>query len=402
MEVLWQGIAFQNEADIDRAAARAQCMAFLRSVFPKQFGAVESRVSGAESHGPVGVAAQVHAQPGAARARAGDVGAASAAVGTGASGGGAIGASSNFTRHLPASAYADAMLLTAERERLFRPAWQIVGHEAEMPGNGDFLAGELGSDRALVVRDAKGRVHAFRNACRQRPHALVSTRTGHFPGAIACAPHGLQWSLDGKVAGAGPADLMPLELKQKSGLILVRAPGAVREGGPTLTGWEGFAGLTPLGVQEFELAADWKLLVEQWLEGSRGVMEASQGRRFLAPNQLVESWEGGAVILRAIPVAPGRSKLQRLDYGGAGLGRKTGGAVSAGRKGSATAGSGAAPRKLLDTWIAQQVELAESTQTGLTAEHDVIVESGPVSAALAEFRGSIAALLPRSFADPSR
>ncbi len=38
LEVLWQGIAFQSEADIDRAAARRQSMAFLRSVFPKQFG----------------------------------------------------------------------------------------------------------------------------------------------------------------------------------------------------------------------------------------------------------------------------------------------------------------------------------------------------------------------------
>jgi hypothetical protein len=51
-------------------------------------------------------------------------------------------------------------------------------------------------------------------------------------------------------------------------------------------------------------------------------------------------------------------------------------------------------RQLVDKWIAQQVELAESTQTGLAAAHDAVVESGPVSAALAEFRGSIAGLLP--------
>jgi hypothetical protein len=48
----------------------------------------------------------------------------------------------------------------------------------------------------------------------------------------------------------------------------------------------------------------------------------------------------------------------------------------------------------LDTWIAQQIELAESTQTGLAAAGDDLIENGPVSAALAEFRGSIAVLLP--------
>jgi len=38
LEVLWQGFAFQNEAEIDRAAARRASMAYLRSVFPRQFG----------------------------------------------------------------------------------------------------------------------------------------------------------------------------------------------------------------------------------------------------------------------------------------------------------------------------------------------------------------------------
>jgi len=34
LEVLWQGFAFESEANIDRAAAVARSLAFLRSVFP--------------------------------------------------------------------------------------------------------------------------------------------------------------------------------------------------------------------------------------------------------------------------------------------------------------------------------------------------------------------------------
>jgi AcrR family transcriptional regulator/nitrite reductase/ring-hydroxylating ferredoxin subunit len=328
LEVLWQGIAFQSETDIDRAVARSQSMAFLRSVFPKQFGAQQVQVTGT-----------------------------------------AAGAASGLPRYLPPSAYSDAILLTTERERLFRSAWQVVGHEGELPSAGDFLSGDLGGERALVVRDGKGALRAFRNACRRRPHALVSVRTGHFDGAIPCAPHGLEYAFDGKLlGGATDVDLVPLEIKQKSGLILVRAAGTLREGGPALTGWDDFAALTPKGVREFDVAADWKLLVEQWLEG------APPRGRFLAPNQLVESWRGGAVVLRVLPLASGRSRLQRLDFG--------------------ASAKGGAKGPLLDKWLAQQIELAESTQSGLAAVGNEITEHGPVSAALAEFRGSIAALLP--------
>jgi TetR/AcrR family transcriptional repressor of bet genes len=330
LEVLWQGIAFQNEADIDRAAARAQCTAFLRSVFPRQFGRFDPKRAQAASG----------SLPGA-----------------------------GWARHLPSSAYCDAALLTAERERLFRPAWQVIGHETEMPLAGDFLAADLGSDRALVVRDARGQLHAFRNACRHRPHALTSTRDGRFSGAITCVPHGLRYGYDGKLLEGNGAELAPMEIKQKSGLILVRACGAGREGGPALTGWDEFAGFTPLGMHELEVAADWKLLVEQWLEGPQ------VGGRFLAPNQLIESSRGGATILRVLPVTPGRCRLQRLDYSGTGARKRD-----------------AKQPRLLDTWISQQIELAESTQTGLAAAHGEIADSGPVSAALAEFRGSIAVL----------
>ncbi|MDB6091303.1 MAG: family N-acetyltransferase [Gammaproteobacteria bacterium] len=347
LEVLWQGIAFQREADVDRAVARAQSMAFLRSVFPGQFGRGTLRRSAAPA-------------PGATGAR------------------------------LPSSSYSNGALLAVERARLFRPAWQVIGHEAEMPAAGDFLAGDLASERALVVRDEKGRLRAYRNACRRRPHALVSVRKGHFVGAIPCAPHGLTYKFDGRLTnGEAAGDLTPLDVKQQDGLILVRAPGAMQadgaqggdaQGGTDSSGWVGLAALAPTSMQETELAADWKLVVEQWLESS-----PSRGR-FVAPNHWVEIRPEGASILRVLPEAPGRSRLQRLDFSaGAQKGRKR-----------ARQESGEEPdgRRRIDVWVAQQVELAESTQTGLVAAADEVLETGPVTPALAEFRRSIADLFP--------
>jgi phenylpropionate dioxygenase-like ring-hydroxylating dioxygenase large terminal subunit len=108
---------------------------------------------------------------------------------------------------LPRWAYSDGVLLTAERERLFRPAWQVIGHAVEIAEVGDFLTGDLASERALVVRDAKGMLRAFRNACRRRPHALVTARTGHFSGTIPCAPTG---SATGSTAGCSTTGLMAI------------------------------------------------------------------------------------------------------------------------------------------------------------------------------------------------
>jgi TetR/AcrR family transcriptional regulator, transcriptional repressor of bet genes len=53
LEVLWQGIAFQSEANIDRRALVARALAYLRSVFPGQFpGAPRGRPRRAAGRGP--------------------------------------------------------------------------------------------------------------------------------------------------------------------------------------------------------------------------------------------------------------------------------------------------------------------------------------------------------------
>src|SRR5689334_20030176 len=107
LEVLWQGFAFTEEGRIDRTAAKRRSVAYLRSVFPGQFpsaGALES--------------AEVGSQAG----------------------------------NLPAWAYSDATLATLERDRLFRPSWQLVGHEADLPNEGDYLTADLAGERVLLVK----------------------------------------------------------------------------------------------------------------------------------------------------------------------------------------------------------------------------------------------------------
>jgi len=336
LEVLWQGFAFQSEASIDRAAAVARSLSYLRSVFPGEFGEVAR--SGPASEG----------------------------------GAAACGA------RLPARAYADEGLLGAEREQLLRPAWQVLGHEAELRLAGDYLSGEVAGERALVVRAERGRLHAFRNTCRRRPHALLTARKGHLKSAIHCATHALTYTFGGHlVEGSTPGDLSALEMRRQGRLILVRAAAAPDEG---VSGehapWDAFAALTPRDVTDLEVAADWKVVVEQWLESPQ------PHRHFAAPNQLLEIRREGALILQVAPTAPGRSRIRRFDFAAAGAGQPRTGRVARDPR-----------QRQADAWLKAQIELAESTQAGLAGAAGEAVETGPVTPALAQFRARIAALL---------
>jgi TetR/AcrR family transcriptional regulator, transcriptional repressor of bet genes len=336
LEVLWQGIAFQSEAKVDRAAAVERSLKYLRSVFPAQFS---------DTRAPV---------------------ARGSAVVEGLNG------------RLPARAYADTALLAAERVQLLRPAWQLLGHEAELRAAGDFLTGDIGGERALVVRGERKRLHAFRNTCRRRPHALLAPRKGHLRSAIHCASHSLTYSFDGRlVAGATPGDLTPLEMRLEGPMILARAAAGAAPAGAMRAPWEAFASLVPRAVADVEVAADWKLLVEQWLESPQ------PQQQFVAPNLLVDLRPEGAVVLQVSPVAAGRSRLRRFDFAA-----RPGGAGKAGGRGQHHGW-----QRRVGVWLRQQIELAESTQAGLSSAPEEPTEGGPVPPALAQFRAAIASLL---------
>ncbi len=337
LEVLWQGIAFQSEANIDRAAAVGRSLRYLSSLFPGQF----SDPGPVRAYGP----GAPEAAPGAAPADA---------------------------ARLPARAYRDEALLEKERVRLLQDVWQVLGHEAELRATGDYVSGDTAAGRALIVRAERGRLYAFRNACRHRPHALLTARRGHLESTICCAAHSLTYGLDGRlVSGATPGDLVPLELRRAGRVLLVR-PAAERESmaGAELSAWAPFAALSLARVSEREVAADWKLVVEQWLE------TPLPQHRFITPNQLLEVRTDGGLILQVVPLRPGRSRVRRFEFG-----------------------REAAPRRRVRTprphsagWVDEQLVLAESIQAALDETSGAEQEGGPVNPALGRFRAQIAAL----------
>jgi TetR/AcrR family transcriptional repressor of bet genes len=291
LEMLWQDFAFRTEADIDRPAAKRRAMAYLRSIFPGQFTA-----------------------PAEARVASGD-------------------------GRLGGWVYANPRLFAIERRSLFQDSWQFAAHQALIPRPGDFLGIDLGIDRALIVRDAAGQVRAFRNSCSEAPHILVAARAGRVD-MIQCPVHGLQFELDGgRRGGRGAADLTTLDLRLLGDLILVRSAERRRPDSLVADDWVDFSpppGARPLGEPvETAIAADWKLVIEQWLEASSGASRAgdehgwsaraygrmlgscanlSWPRLFVAPNHRIETRPDGFTIQQVLPIAPGRCLLRQHDH----------------------------------------------------------------------------------------
>ncbi|HWJ34120.1 MAG TPA: TetR family transcriptional regulator C-terminal domain-containing protein [Steroidobacteraceae bacterium] len=377
LEILWQDFAFQTERNIDRARAKQRCMAYLRSIFPGQFADLKDR-------------AILPANGAALRRSTGWI-------------------------------YDDARIHALERELLFQSAWAVVGHESQIPHPGDFLTIDIGVERALVVRDAAGAVHALRNSCPASPHALVASRSGHFDGGIECKLHRLRFSLDGRCAGGpGRVDLSVLDWSSVGGLMFARPFDATRSAHSPHEPGAWFDTELPQSLMmlrpplETPVAADWKVVVERWLESSQDVSPTpaldsfvwqastvsdsswsgrlytrlvectSQGtwrRQFIAPNQLLETRPDGLSVMQALPIAPGRCILRRLDY-----------TVLPPQDGARAALY--LVRRLGPFARREMLDAAESVQKGMIEFGYEVAPGGPKSSAVAWFRNRLAVRIP--------
>ena len=225
-------------------------------------------------------------------------------------------------------------LLAAEREHLLRPAWQVLGHEAELRVPGDYLSGDLGGERVLIVRAERDRLHAFRNTCRRSPHALVSERSGELQSAIRCATHALTYTFDGQlVEGKTPGDLTPLEFTRRGQLLLARGCGT---GGRTAG-----AGAVLGGVREPRAVRRHGPGGRRGLEGARRAVARESAATAAVP--AAESAVRGAPARRGDPAgdadAPGRTRLRRFDF--------------ARRRPPARRGAREAWRREIDAWVSR-------------------------------------------------
>lgn len=99
---------------------------------------------------------------------------------------------------LPRDAYFSERQHELEFEKLFQPAWHLVGLTSQMPQSGDFRTLELLGHR-LLIRNQDGRFSAYRNVCSHRHCLLTNSEQGNSP-TIRCQYHGWEYQETGRVS----------------------------------------------------------------------------------------------------------------------------------------------------------------------------------------------------------
>jgi choline monooxygenase len=172
----------------------------------------------------------------------------------------------------------------ADELRLLRSLPSVFIPSAAIPNPGDHVERVCFGTPLCAVRGNDGRARVFRNACRHRGMALVEgTGCSH---ALVCRYHGWTYRLDGSLAHVPHADAFPdlnssarglveVPSEEVDGLIVIgpvdpnaaenEAMTALSDGSP----WrEKLLPAQRLARENsVELQINWKVLVEQFLEG---------------------------------------------------------------------------------------------------------------------------------------
>jgi len=176
-------------------------------------------------------------------------------------------------------------ILEREHRAVFDTCWVYVGHASEIRNPGDFRTRWVAGRPIILCRDRQGEARALINSCRHRGTLVCREREGHAR-QFFCMYHGWTYGLDGALRGVpGEEAYGPNFAKERMGLVHVPRLAHYRDFyflsfDHDAVGLEDYlAGATEYidlvvdqspsgrmeivaGVQEYDIKANWKLLVE--------------------------------------------------------------------------------------------------------------------------------------------
>lgn len=196
-------------------------------------------------------------------------------------------------------------VLQAELTTVFSTNWLYLGHEAEVPAPGDFVRRDVANRPLFLVRGRKtGRLRAFHNTCPHRG-AVVCRRDAGTARAFQCFYHAWTFDTEGDLVGVPdqaaygtgfrPQDFglqqVP-RMESYRGFVFVSFdPGVVGlvdylAGAKeyldlivdsSLSGWD-----VVRGSHQYAIEANWKLLVENSIDGYHAASTHSTYFTYLA------------------------------------------------------------------------------------------------------------------------
>ncbi len=183
---------------------------------------------------------------------------------------------------LPSSYYIDPAVLAAEERRVFGTTWQLAGRLEQVREAGSYFTATVGSEPLLVIRGGDGVLRAMSNVCRHRA-GPVAKGEGKRP-VLQCGYHGWTYALDGRLLttpemqgieyfDARAVCLPQFGVEVWNELVFVN----LDRSAPSLSDFlgdlagalerRGYAGFRLAARKEWMLDCNWKVYVDNYLEG---------------------------------------------------------------------------------------------------------------------------------------
>lgn len=195
---------------------------------------------------------------------------------------------------IPGDWYTDPRVEALERKTVWSRSWQLVARVAQVSEPGQFVTATICNEPIVVVRGSDGELRAFFNVCRHHAAAVMTAPCGKVD-RLRCPYHGWTYDLAGKLRGLPEMDGVAGLDKSTMGLVPV-----------SVATWEQFvfvhldpqvalpleeylgalvAQAAPLSLgklqfcerREYELQCNWKVFVDNYLDGGYHVPHLHAG-----------------------------------------------------------------------------------------------------------------------------
>jgi choline monooxygenase len=186
---------------------------------------------------------------------------------------------------IPACWYLDEDIYSLERRQVFAHSWLAAGRSEQVPDPGSYFTTEVAGEPILVLRDKQNTLRAFANVCRHRAAPVMNEAAGK-ASRLRCRYHGWTYDLDGRLLGTPEFGADCAFERSKNGLVeyavdtwgpyvwvyqhSLRPPVSLEEylaPFPEKVAGLGIESLRFVQRREYDLACNWKVYVDNFLDG---------------------------------------------------------------------------------------------------------------------------------------
>ncbi len=194
---------------------------------------------------------------------------------------------------IPASWYTDPRIAQLELQNVFSRAWQAVGRTEQVEKPGQYVTASVAGEPVVAVRGSDGKLRAFYNVCRHHAMTVMNEPCGHAQ-HMRCPYHGWTYNLEGELRGMTEFEgvcnfdraqngLVPIRVETWENFVFVNLDphaASLEEFLGALVGLAkplGFGGLHFVERRSYRLNCNWKVYVDNFLDGGYHVPHMHKG-----------------------------------------------------------------------------------------------------------------------------